>query len=72
MAEIDCGAFKIRVAGEGCRYALLPFGLVTAMVAIGIGLPEHGTLHLRAVPALAACGAVVGALRWWMAGRSDA
>ena len=64
-----------RVAGfmlESALHALLPFGLVTALVAVALGLPEGGALHLRAVPALAACGALVGVLRWWIAGRSRA
>lgn len=61
-----------RVAGfmlESALHALLPFGLVTAVVALLTGLPDGGALHLRAVPALTGCGALVGGLRWWLAGR---
>ena len=61
-----------RVAGfmvESALHALLPFGLVTAVVAVLTGLPDGGAMHLRAVPALAACGALVGVLRWWLTGR---
>ena len=63
-----------RLAGfmlESALHALLPFGLVTAIVAVVLGLPEGGALHLRAVPALAACGALVGVVRWWLAGRTS-
>lgn len=61
-----------RVAGfmlESALHVLVPFGLVTAVVALLTGLPDGGAMHLRAAPALAGCGALVGVLRWWLAGR---
>ena len=57
---------------EGALHALLPFALVTAFVAMITGLPEGGALHLRAVPVLAVGGAMVGVLRWFIAGRGKA
>lgn len=61
-----------RLAGyatESALHALLPFGLVTAGIALTTGLPEGGALHLRALPVLAVSGALVGVLRWLIAGR---
>ena len=61
-----------RLAGyalESALHALLPFGFVTAGVALTLGLPEGGALHLRALPVLAVAGALVGVLRWLIAGR---
>ena len=57
---------------EGALHALLPFALVTAFVAMTIGLPDGGALHLRAAPVLALVGALVGVLRWFIAGRGHA
>jgi hypothetical protein len=61
-----------RIAGyalESALHALLPFVLVTAIVALIAGLPEGGAMHLRAMPVLAAFGAMVGVLRWIFAER---
>lgn len=63
-----------RVAGyalESALHALLPFLLVTLLVALVTGLPEGGALHLRAMPVLAALGALVGLLRWVIAERGQ-
>ena len=63
-----------RVAGyalESALHALLPFLLVTGVVALLTGLPEGGALHLRAMPVLAVFGALVGALRWVIAERGQ-
>jgi Na+/serine symporter len=61
-----------RVAGyalESALHALLPFLLVTLVVALVTGLPEGGALHLRAMPVLTLFGALVGLLRWVIAER---
>lgn len=63
-----------RVAGyalESALHALLPFLLVTLVVALVTGLPEGGALHLRAMPVLALFGALVGLLRWVIAERGQ-
>ena len=61
-----------RIAGyalESALHALLPFVLVTLLVALVAGLPDGGAMHLRAMPVLALFGAMVGVLRWVLAER---
>ena len=63
-----------RLAGfalEGALHELLPFGIVTLLIALTVGLPAGGALHLRALPLLATSGALVGVLRWVIAGRGQ-